>query len=285
MPARPFTYGKRGHRPGHSGCSYIAPLGGEAGTDYLTFVAEDLCQLGVNFADVLNTEVGSGKVAFLGGTPGNPLSEAWQSCEEPELAPELGSSEPPTPAGLKKERCRPCQASRRTSRSRRISYEYADGFLGGIRAYEAAGVPLDLVLTLRTDEVGLFCEWAAIANPDFKIYFSSGGGFDSRIALTAGMMALNGESVPPNIVVPAQMRQVTETDCNAAIPGAARHRRSYPRTSCRRCTADRHRITHGRTPPRIARGGVRRGSSQRGGNIVSVASGGDLVDPGSLRPD
>ena len=58
---------------------YIAPLGGEPGTDYLTFVAEDLCQLGVNFADVLNTEVGSGKVAFLGGTPGNPLSEAWQS--------------------------------------------------------------------------------------------------------------------------------------------------------------------------------------------------------------
>jgi ribose transport system substrate-binding protein len=201
---------------------YIASLGGEPGTDYLTFVAEDLCQLGVNFADVLNTEVGSGKVAFLGGTPGNPLSEAWQSCEEPELAPELdlvGTADTSwtqegtlqAVSGLLAEH--PDLAG--------ISYEYADGFLGGIRAYEAAGVPLDLVLTLRTDEVGLFCEWAAIANPDFKIYFSSGGGFDSRIALTAGMMALNGESVPPNIVVPAQMRQVTETDCNAEIPGAA----------------------------------------------------------------
>ena len=202
----------------------------------------------------------------------------------PNWLPSWSSSEPPTPAGLKKERCRPCQPLAEHPDLAGISYEYADGFLGGIRAYEAAGVPLDLVLTLRTDEVGLFCEWA-IANPDFKIYFSSGGGFDSRIALTAGMMALNGESVPPNIVVPAQMRQVTETDCNAAIPGAARHRRSYPRTSCRRCTADRHRITHGRTPPRIARGGVRAAAASEEGNIVSVASGGDLVDPGSLRPD
>ncbi len=201
---------------------YIASLGGEPGTDYLTFVAEDLCQLGVNFADVLNTEVGSGKVAFLGGTPGNPLSEAWQSCEEPELGPELelvGTADTSwtqegtlqAVSGLLAEH--PDLAG--------ISYEYADGFLGGIRAFEAAGVHLDLVLTLRTDEVGLFCEWADIANPDFRIFFSSGGGFDSRIALTAGMMALNGESVPPNIVVPAQMREVSESDCNPAIPGAA----------------------------------------------------------------
>ena len=114
---------------------YIASLGGEAGTDYLTFVAEDLCQLGVNFADVLNTEVGSGKVAFLGGTPGNPLSEAWQSCEEPELAPELelvGTADTSwtqegtlqAVSGLLAEH--PDLAG--------ISYEYADGFLGGIRA-------------------------------------------------------------------------------------------------------------------------------------------------------
>ncbi len=202
---------------------YIAGLGGTPGEDYLSFVAEDLCQLGVNFADVLNEELGGeGKVAFLGGTPGNPLSEAWQSCEEPELADGIelvgradtdwtreGTlqavsgflSQHPDLAG--------------------ISYEYADGFLGGIRAYEAAGADLDVVLTLRTDEVGLFCEWSDIGNPDFRIFFSSGGGFDSRIALTAGMMALAGEEVPPEIVVPAQMRQVDDDACVEAIPGEA----------------------------------------------------------------
>jgi ABC-type sugar transport system substrate-binding protein len=201
---------------------YIASLGGEPGTDYLSFVAEDLCQLGVNFADVLNAEVGSGKVAFLGGTPGNPLSEAWQSCEEPELTPDLelvGTADTSwtqegtlqAVSGILAEH--PDLAG--------ISYEYADGFLGGIRAFEAAGVPLDIVLTLRTDEVGLFCEWSAIGNPNFRIFFSSGGGFDSRIALTAAMMAINGEEVAPNIVVPAQMREVSESDCDAELPGAA----------------------------------------------------------------
>ena len=102
-----------------------------------------------------------------------------------------------------------------------ISYEYADGFLGGIRAYEAAGLPLDVELTLRTDEFGLFCEWQEIGNPNFEIFFSSGGGFDSRIALTAGMMALNGAEIDPNIVVPAAMRQVDETSCNPDAPGEA----------------------------------------------------------------
>jgi ribose transport system substrate-binding protein len=201
---------------------YISGPGGTPGEDYLSFVAEDLCQLGENFAGVLNDEVGTGKVAFLGGTPGNPLSAAWQSCEEPELAETLelvGTADTnwtqegtlQAVSGLLSEH--PELAG--------ISYEYADGFLGGIRAYDAAGVPLDLVLTLRTDEIGLFCEWVEIGNPDFKIYFSSGGGFDSRIALTAGMMSLAGEDVPAEIVVPAKMRQVEESSCNPDIPGEA----------------------------------------------------------------
>jgi ABC-type sugar transport system substrate-binding protein len=201
---------------------YIASLGGEPGTDYLTFVAEDLCQLGVNFADVLNTEVGSGKVAFLGGTPGNPLSEAWQSCEEPELGPELelvGTADTSWTQEGTLQAVSSLLAEHPDLAG--ISYEYADGFLGGIRAFEAAGAPLDIVLTLRTDEVGLFCEWSAIANPNFRIFFSSGGGFDSRIALTSAMMAINGEEVAPNIVVPAQMREVSESDCVPELPGAA----------------------------------------------------------------
>lgn len=202
---------------------YIAGLGGEAGTDYLSFVAEDLCQLGENFAGVVNDELGGeGTVVFLGGTPGNPLSEAWQTCEEPALADGvnvLGKAD----TNWTREGTFEAMSSflSRHQDIDAISYEYADGFLGGVRAYEAAGRDLDVVLTLRTDEVGLFCEWQEIGNPDFKIFFSSGGGFDSRIALTAGMMALAGEEVPPNIVVPAKMRQVTEEFCNPDIPGEA----------------------------------------------------------------
>lgn len=201
---------------------YIAGVAGNAGDDYLTYVAEDLCALGESFAEVMNEEVGEGKVAFLGGTAGNPLSEAWQSCEEEALDDGIelvgradtdwtreGTlqamsgflSQHPDLAG--------------------VSYEYADGFLGGVRAYEAADQPLDLVLTLRTDEVGLFCEWQDIGNPDFRIFHSSGGSFQPRIALTAAMMQLNGESVDERIVVPSELRPVDESSCDPDIPGEA----------------------------------------------------------------
>ena len=53
-----------------------------------------------------------------------------------------------------------------------VSYEYADGFLGGVAAYQAAHKPVNLVLTLRTDEMGLFCQWKKINNPNFKIFYS-----------------------------------------------------------------------------------------------------------------
>lgn len=192
---------------------------GEPGTDYLTFVGEDVCVMGQNFANVLNTEVGTGKVAFLGGTPGNPLSAYWQQCEEAALGPNLtligradtnwtreGSlaamsgflSSDPDLAG--------------------VSYEYADGFLGGLRAYEAAGLPVNLVLTLRTDEMGIFCEWQTMNNPNFKIYYEAGGNFQARIAVTAAMMKLAGKDVPSSIIVPTHMRQVDQTTCNPNVP-------------------------------------------------------------------
>jgi hypothetical protein len=100
-----------------------------------------------------------------------------------------------------------------------VSYEYADGFLGGVQAYQAAKKPLNLVLTLRTDEMGLFCTWKKIGNPNFKIYYSNGGNFQSRLALTIGMIKLNGGSVPSTLIVPAHMRQVSASTCNTSVPG------------------------------------------------------------------
>jgi ribose transport system substrate-binding protein len=194
---------------------------GEPGTDYLSFVGEDVCLLGQNFAGVFNDEIGEGKVAFLGGTPGNPLSAAWQACEEEALGDGIeliGRADTNWTREGTLEAVSGFLSSNPDLKG--ISYEYADGFLGGLRAYEAAGMPLDLVLTLRTDEVGLFCEWADIGNPNFKIYYSAGGNFQSRIALTAAMMSLKGAEIPADgIIVPAQMRQVDDTTCNRDVPG------------------------------------------------------------------
>jgi ABC-type sugar transport system substrate-binding protein len=199
---------------------YTSTPGGTAGKDFASFVSEDLCLLGKNFASVLNREVKTGKVVFLGGTPGNGLSKAWQGCEKPALGSGL---ELVGTADTNWTRQGTTQAMSgfisKNPDIKGVSYEYADGFLGGVRAYQAAKKPLDIVLTLRTDEMGLFCEWKKINNPNFKIFYSNGGNFQSRLALTIGMMKVNGASVPANLVVPASMRQVTKSTCNPNIPG------------------------------------------------------------------
>jgi ABC-type sugar transport system substrate-binding protein len=195
---------------------------GEPGVDYLTYVAEDVCLLGQKFAEVLNTEVGEGKVAFLGGTPGNPLSAGWQACEEEALSDSIeliGRAD----TFWTREGTLEAVSGFLTSDPdvAGYSYEAADSFLGGIRAYEAAGLPLDIVLTLRTDEVGLFCEWNEIGNENFKIFYSTGGNYQSRIALTAAMMSLHGAEVPSEIIIPVEMRQVDESACIPDMPALA----------------------------------------------------------------
>jgi ABC-type sugar transport system substrate-binding protein len=195
---------------------------GEPGTDYPTYVAEDVCALGQRFAEVLNTEVGTGKVAFLGGTPGNPLSAGWQGCEEEALADGVelvGRADTYwTREGTLEAVSGIITANPDVAG---YSYEAADSFLGGIRAYEAANLPLDITLTLRTDEVGLFCEWKKIGNPNFKIFYSTGGNYQSRIALTAAMMKLHGAELPPEVIIPVQMRQVDENSCIEGMPSLA----------------------------------------------------------------
>jgi ribose transport system substrate-binding protein len=195
---------------------------GEPGTDYLTFVAEDVCALGVKFANVLNEEIGEGKVAFLGGTPGNALSAGWQGCEEEALGDGLtllGRAD----TNWTREGTLEAISGFLTSDPdlAGVSYEAADSFLGGIRAFEAAGIPLDIVLTLRTDEVGLFCAWEDIGNENFKIFYSAGGNYQSRIALTAAMMAYHGAEIEPSIIIPVEMRQVDASSCNREMPPLA----------------------------------------------------------------
>ncbi|MEP7288424.1 MAG: substrate-binding domain-containing protein [Chloroflexota bacterium] len=196
---------------------------GEPGKDYPTFVAEDVCKLGELFADTLNKEVVKGKVAFLGGTPGNALSAYWQSCEEPKLSKDLtlvgradtswtqqGSLE--AVSGL----------ISKNPDIKGYSYEAADSFLGGVRAYQAASLQLDITVTFRTDEMSMFCEWEKINNPNFKIFYASGGNYQSRIALTAAMMKLKGYDLPADgIILPTVMRQLTKGTCNPDVPKEA----------------------------------------------------------------
>ncbi len=192
------------------------------GEDYLTVVGEDLCALGESFAEVLNENVGDGKVALLGGTPGNALSLGWQRCAVDALQADLVN--PPANAN---------STTGDTSWYDPIipdvfrglltpdpdiqgwAYEYSDGMNTGLQVYDELGLSVEnLTVALRTDEQTLFCDWVKRDEPTYRIFYTAGGNFQSRIGVTAAMMSLDGEEVPAEVVVPHVMREVTEADCD-----------------------------------------------------------------------
>jgi ribose transport system substrate-binding protein len=206
------------------------------GEDYLTVVGEDLCALGQSFAQVLDEGVGTGDVALLGGTPGNALSLGWQQCAISGLSDGINLVNPPAnsdsttgdtswypPAipGV-------FQGLLTTDPDiKGYAYEYADGMYIGLQTYKDLGIPVkNLTLALRTDEQNLFCDWAERAEPTYNIWYSAGGNFQSRVGVTAAMMSLQGAEIPPEVIVPHVMRQVTAADCdpnrvNEAVSGTS----------------------------------------------------------------
>jgi len=203
----------------HNGTS----IGGKPGRDYVTLVAENICKLGAAFVDTIaaNTSADPAGVVELGGTPGNPLSATWQKCLETEAAklPKvklLGKAD----TNWTQEGTFQAMSSLLAQHGKidGVAYEYADGFRGGLRAYQSANKAPDVVVALRTDEQGLFCDWEKIGDPNFKIFYSSGQNYQSRIALTAAMMKHAGQAVPASVDVPFKMKRVTRGLCNPALP-------------------------------------------------------------------
>jgi hypothetical protein len=194
------------------------------GEDYTSVIGEDLCALGESFADVLNTGVSSGEVAMLGGTPGNALSLGWQQCTTAALADGVDLVNPPadensTTGDTYWVNTMALDAVRglltTNPEIRGWAYEYSDGLYTALQAYDELGIPVqDLTVALRTDEQTLFCDWAERAEPTYNIWYSAGGNFQSRVAVTAAILALQDADVPGEVVVPHVMRQVTEADCN-----------------------------------------------------------------------
>jgi len=194
------------------------------GSNYLTVVGEDTCRLGKAYARVMNRDVKSGDIAFLGGFPGNPLSLGWQTCERPALnknihvvATEATNWDPSkvqeVVAGILS----------RYPDIKGWSYEYGLGMAqGAFAAYKAAGKPFNAVLTLRTDDVGMGCAAQRLHNPKLKVYYYTAGNSQIRVAFTAAMMKLKGAKIPPQIVFPIQLQnQAKRNSCVKDYPQEA----------------------------------------------------------------
>jgi ribose transport system substrate-binding protein len=196
----------------------------DPGKNYLTVVGEDTCALGKTYAYVMNNQVKSGDIAFLGGFPGNPLSEGWQKCEEPALRPSIHVvAKEPTNWDPSKVQQVVAGILAKYPNIKGWSYEYGLGMgQGGYAAYKAAGKPFNGVLTFRTDDVGMGCLFNKLKNPKLQMYYYTSGNTQIRVAFTAAMMKLKGAKVPPKIVFPIQLQnQRVRDSCVKGYPQEA----------------------------------------------------------------
>jgi ribose transport system substrate-binding protein len=194
------------------------------GKNYLTVVGEDTCNLGKAYAKVMNTQVKSGDIAFLGGFPGNPLSLGWQKCEQPALNSNIHVvANEPTNWDPSKVQQVVAGILAKNPNIKGWSYEYGLGMAqGAFAAYKAAGIPFNSVLTLRTDDVGMGCAFNKLNNPNLKMWYYTSGNTQIRVAFTAAMMKLKGAKIPPKIVFPIQLQnQRVRDSCVKGYPQEA----------------------------------------------------------------
>jgi ribose transport system substrate-binding protein len=194
------------------------------GKNYTTVVGEDTCKLGKAFANVMNTQVKSGDVAFMGGFPGNPLSAGWQKCEQDALNKSIHViANDPTNWDPSKVQGIVAGILAKYPKLKGLSYEDS-AFMaqGGYAAYKAAGIPYQGVFTYRTDEDALGCLAQKLKNPKLKIYYYTSGNPQIRVALTADMMKLKGAKIPPTIVFPIKLQtQAKRSMCIKGYPQQA----------------------------------------------------------------
>lgn len=193
---------------------------GKPGTDYLTFSGRNICDVGKEYAKILNENLpGGGQVAFLGGTPGNTQSPAWQKCERAALNPNLKVV---ATADTNWTRQGALQAMSGVLSKypdiKGVSYDYGDAMVGVMRAFKAAGKPLDIVAQVLSDENPLLCAWKAEDNPNFKLWAQSALFTQGRVALTAGMMKKAGAPIPPELIFAPALKQVNASSCRTDIP-------------------------------------------------------------------
>ena len=193
------------------------------GTNYLTVVGEDTCALGKIFAYVMNTQVKSGNIAFLGGFPGNPCPQAGRSAR----------SRHSTRISRSWRRSRRTGIRRRSSRSSPESSPSIPTSRAGATSTGCDGAGRPGGVQGRGDAVqhradaqdgrrhhGL--QFNAMKNPNLKMFYYTSGNTQIRVAFTAAMMKLKGAKIPPTIVFPIQLQnQRVRDSCVKGYPQQA----------------------------------------------------------------
>jgi ribose transport system substrate-binding protein len=172
----------------------VSDPGGQVPADYPDYVLNDTEYVGQTEADWLHDTVGSGKVAFLGGTPGAPSSQTFFAGLKKGLEkyPELELINPDGPittnwdAGEKKRVVAGLLAQ--YGRIDAIVSDYILTDTGVIDAYKEAGVPLPALAGNSSGNVN-GCQWEEAHFPFLSLDGTTSLG---RIALRKALAASQG---------------------------------------------------------------------------------------------
>jgi ABC-type sugar transport system substrate-binding protein len=193
---------------------------GEPGTDYFTYSGPDVCAIARAWGEEFGRQLpDGGDIAILLGAPGNTLDGLQEGCMKETLPENINI------------------VARQGDAWSRESYlsatsailaefpdldgmlgSYGDAFVGAMRAYEAAGIPMDGLVTMhQSDDNPFLCAWKEAGGVTTS-FTSTALLMEGRTGLTAAMMSLQGYDVPPEIIFGAGLKQVTMDSCRTDIP-------------------------------------------------------------------
>lgn len=182
---------------------YGASVTGRQGTDYVTRAHPGTCTWAKKSAQRIISQFGNkATVMFLSGTPGNLQSPEWQKCAKQQFAGSSVKIVGPQDTNWTQEGALKATSALLAQNPKidAVMYEYANGALGSVRAFQQAKRPLPSFFFF-TEDNGLFGQWVKLhkSQPKFKIVFTNGGNKESRIALSAAIAAKHGQPVPPDL--------------------------------------------------------------------------------------
>jgi ribose transport system substrate-binding protein len=193
---------------------------GEPGVDYLTYSGPDVCAIARAWGTQLGEELpDGGDMAILLGAPGNTLDGLQEDCMSETLPDNINIVARQGDQWSREAYLKAMSAILAEHPDLdAVLGSYGDAFVGAMRAYEAAGIPMDGLVTMhQSNDNPFLCAWK-----------EAGGVTDSwtaiallmegRTGLTAAMMSLQGYDVPDKIVFGVQLTQVTDESCRSDIP-------------------------------------------------------------------
>ncbi len=193
---------------------------GTPGSDYLDYSGSDQCAL----AHAWGTQFGKslpngGDIAIILGAPGNPTDPLEEKCLKETLPANINIV---AKQGTAWSRDAYQQATSAILADhpdiKGIVGAYGDAFVGSIRAFQAAGIKMDGLVTMhQSDDNPFLCAWKD-AGGVMDSYTYVALLLEGRAAMTSAMMSIAGYDVPPEIVFGVQLKKVTNDSCRTDIP-------------------------------------------------------------------